>query len=107
MEITKETFLLLNESTSSLKGDIANWLKAYPNEIVMKVIDKYLEKIVSDAAVRKMLYRLSVAEQQEKQAVSQFITDKVDGVCFCGIKSLGLAKTYRDVLADLYINHLL
>ena len=85
---------------------VANWLKDYTNEVVVKVMEKY-EQIINDKTTYTMLSKLY--EEENKQE-SEFIRD-IKYIIEYGVKDetkdmlrLGdNSRSYRDVLYDLYI----
>lgn len=85
---------------------VANWLKDYSNEVVVKVMEKY-EQIINDKTTYNMLSKLYEEENNEHET---FIHD-IDYMIKFGIKEetkdmlrLGeYSRSYREVLHDLYI----
>lgn len=85
---------------------VANWLKEYTNEVVVKVMEKY-ENIINDKTTYIMLSKLY--EKENKQE-AEFISD-IKNIVKYGVKDetkdmlrLGeTSRSYRDVLYDLYI----
>ena len=85
---------------------VANWLKNYSNEVVVKVMGNY-EKIINDKTTYNMLSKLYVEENKEDVT---FIHD-IEYMVKFGIKEetkdmlrLGeYSRSYREVLYDLYI----
>lgn len=85
---------------------VANWLKNYSNDVVVRVMEKY-EQIINDKTTYHMLYNLYVEENKEEET---FIHD-IEYMVKFGIKDetkdmlrLGEnSRSYRDVLYNLYI----
>ena len=85
---------------------VANWLKDYSNEVVVKVMEKY-EQIINDKTTYTMLSKLYKEENKEAET---FIHD-IEYIVKFGIKDetkdmlrLGeYSRSYREVLYDLYI----
>ena len=85
---------------------VANWLKNYSNEVIVKVMENY-EQIINDKTTYNMLYKLYVEENKED---ATFIND-IEYIVKFGIKDetkdmlrLGeCSRSYREVLHDLYI----
>lgn len=85
---------------------VANWLKHYSNEVVVKVMEKY-EQIINDKTTYTMLSKLYKEENKEEET---FIHD-IEYMVKFGIKDetkdmlrLGeYSQSYREVLHDLYI----
>ena len=85
---------------------VANWLKYYSNDVVVKVMEKY-EQIINDKTTYTMLSKLYEEENKEEEA---FIND-IEYMVKVGIKDetkyilrLGeYSRSYREVLYDLYI----
>ena len=85
---------------------VANWLKDYNNDVVVKVMEKY-EQIINDETTYTMLSKLYEEENKEEET---FIHD-IEYIVKYGIKyetkdmlRLGeYSRSYRDVLYDLYI----
>ena len=85
---------------------VANWLKNYNNEVVVRVMEKY-EQIINDKTTYTMLSKLYEEENKEEEA---FIHD-IEYMVKFGIKDetkdmlrLGeYSRSYREVLYDLYI----
>ena len=85
---------------------VANWLKEYSNDVVVRVMEKY-EEIINDVTTYNMLYKLYVKENDENET---FIHD-IEYMVKFGIKEetkdmlrIGdYSRSYREVLYDLYI----
>ena len=85
---------------------VANWLKYYSNEVVVRVMEKY-EQIINDKTTYTMLSKLYEEENKEEKT---FIHD-IEYMVKFGIKDetkdmlrLGeYSRSYREVLFDLYI----
>lgn len=85
---------------------VANWLKLYSNDVVVRVMEKY-EQIINDKTTYTMLSKLYEQENKEEET---FIHD-IEYMVKYGIKDetkdmLRLAewsRSYREVLYDLYI----
>ena len=85
---------------------VANWLKDYSNDVVVKVMEKY-EQIINDKTTYTMLSKLYKEENKEEET---FIHD-IEYMVKFGIKDetkdmlrLGeYSRSYREVLYDLYI----
>ena len=85
---------------------VANWLKDYSNEVVVKVIENY-DNIINDKTTYNMLSKLYEDENKEHET---FIHDIEYMVAF-GVNDdtkdmlrLGeYSRSYREVLYDLYI----
>ena len=85
---------------------VANWLKDYNNDVVVRVMEKY-EQIINDETTYTMLSKLYEEENKEEET---FIHD-IEYMVKYGIKDetkdmlrLGeYSRSYRDVLYDLYI----
>ena len=85
---------------------VANWLKDYNNNVVVRVMEKY-EQIINDKTTYTMLSKLYEEENKEEET---FIHD-IEYMVKYGIKDetkdmlrLGeYSRSYREVLYDLYI----
>lgn len=85
---------------------VANWLKDYNNDVVVKVMEKY-EQIINDKTTYTMLSKLY---EEEKIEHTTFIHD-IEYMVKFGIKDetkdmlrlVEYSRSYRDVLYDLYI----
>ena len=85
---------------------VANWLKNYTNEVVVKVMEKY-EQIINDKTTYTMLSKLYEEENKEEETfihdieymVKYGITDETKDMLRLGEYS----RSYREVLYDLYI----
>ena len=85
---------------------VANWLKNYSNEVVVRVMKNY-ETIINDKTTYTMLSKLYEEENKEEET---FIHD-IEYMVRYGIKDetkdmlrLGeYSRSYREVLYDLYI----
>ena len=85
---------------------VANWLKDYNNDVVVRVMKKY-EQIINDKTTYTMLSKLYEEENKEEET---FIHD-IEYMVKFGIKDetkdmlrLGeYSQSYREVLYDLYI----
>lgn len=85
---------------------VANWLKDYSNDVVVRVMEKY-EQIINDKTTYTMLSKLYKEENIEEET---FIHD-IEYMIEFGIKyetkdmlRIGEhSRSYRDVLYDLYI----
>ena len=85
---------------------VANWLKFYNNDVVVKVMKNY-DNIINDKTTYTMLSKLYEEENKEHET---FIHD-IDYMAVFGINDdtkdmlrLGeYSHSYRDVLYDLYI----
>ena len=85
---------------------MANWLKDYSNDVVIRVMEKY-EQIINDKTTYNMLYKLYVKENEEHKTfikdieymVKFGITDETNNMLRLGEYS----QNYRQVLYDLYI----
>ena len=85
---------------------VANWLKDYSNDVVVRVMEKY-EDIINDVTTYTMLYKLYMKENQENET---FIDD-IEHIAKFGVTEdtkdmlrLGeYSSSYREVLYDLYI----
>ena len=85
---------------------VANWLKDYNNEVVVRVMKNY-DTIINDKTTYNMLSKLYEEENKEEET---FIHD-IEYMVKYGIKDetkdmlrLGeYSRSYRDVLYDLYI----
>lgn len=85
---------------------VANWLKNYNNDAVVKVIEKY-EQIINDKTTYTMLYKLYEEETKEEEIfikdieymVKYEITEEAKDMLRIGEYS----RSYRKVLYDLYI----
>ena len=85
---------------------VANWLKDYSNEVVVRVMKNY-DTIINDKTTYTMLSKLYEEENKEHEIFIQDIEYMVE----FGIKDdtkdmlrLGdCSRSYRDVLYDLYI----
>ena len=85
---------------------VANWLKDYNNDVVVRVMEKY-EQIINDKTTYTMLSKLYEKENKEEET---FIHD-IEYMVKFGIKDetkdmlrLGeYSRSYREVLYDLYI----
>ena len=85
---------------------VANWLKNYSNEVVVRVMKNY-DTIINDKTTYTMLSKLYKEENKEEET---FIQD-IEYMVKYGIKDetkdmlrLGeYSQSYREVLYDLYI----
>lgn len=85
---------------------VANWLKDYSNDVVVKVMEKY-EQIINDKTTYNMLSKLYEEENREEV---KFILD-IKNIVEYGIKDetkdmlrlVEYSQSYREVLYDLYI----
>ena len=85
---------------------VANWLKNYSNEVVVRVMKNY-DTIINDKTTYTMLSKLYEEENKEEET---FIHD-IEYMVKFGIKDetkdmlrLGeYSRSYREVLYDLYI----
>ena len=85
---------------------VANWLKNYSNDVVIKVMEKY-EEIINDKTTYNMLHRLYDEENEEnltfiydiEHMVKYGITDSTKDM----LRIVEYSRSYRDVLHDLYI----
>ena len=85
---------------------VANWLKDYSNEVVVKVMEKY-EQIINDKTTYTMLSKLYEEENKENET---FIDD-IEYIVKYGSKAVTeimlrigeCSSSYREVLYDLYI----
>lgn len=85
---------------------VANWLKNYSNEVVVRVMKNY-DTIINDKTTYNMLSKLYEEEHKEEDT---FIQD-IEYMVKYGIKDetkdmlrLGeYSRSYREVLYDLYI----
>ena len=85
---------------------VANWLKDYNNDVVVKVMKNY-ENIINDKTTYTMLSKLYEEENKEEET---FIHD-IEYMVKFGIKDetkdmlrLGeYSRSYREVLYNLYI----
>ena len=85
---------------------VANWLKNYSNEVVVRVMKNY-DTIINDKTTYTMLSKLYEEENKEEET---FIHD-IEYMVRYGIKDetkdmlrLGeYSQSYREVLYDLYI----
>ena len=85
---------------------VANWLKYYNNDVVVKVMENY-EQIINDKTTFNILSKLYEEENKEEKT---FIHD-IEYMVKFGIKEetkdmlrLGeYSRSYREVLYDLYI----
>ena len=85
---------------------VANWLKNYSNEVVVRVMEKY-EQIIKDKTTYTMLSKLYEEENKEEET---FIHD-IEYMVKFGIKDetkdmlrlVEWSRSYREVLYDLYI----
>ena len=85
---------------------VANWLKNYSNEVVVRVMKNY-DTIINDKTTFNMLSKLYNEENKEEET---FIHD-IEYMVKYGIKDetkdmlrLGeYSQSYREVLYDLYI----
>lgn len=85
---------------------VANWLKHYSNEVVVRVMEKY-EQIINDKTTYTMLSKLYEEENKEEET---FIHD-IEYMVKFGIKDetkdmlrlVEWSRSYREVLYDLYI----
>ena len=85
---------------------VANWLKNYSNEVVVKVMEKY-EQIINDKTTYTILSKLYEEETKEEEIfikdieymVKYEITDEAKDMLRIGEYS----RSYRKVLYDLYI----
>ena len=85
---------------------VANWLKNYSNEVVVRVMKNY-DTIINDKTSFTMLSKLYQEENKEEET---FIQD-IEYMVKYGIKDetkdmlrLGeYSQSYREVLYDLYI----
>ena len=85
---------------------VANWLKNYSNEVVVRVMKNY-DTIINDKTIYTMLSKLYEEENKEEET---FIHD-IEYMVKYGIKDetkdmlrLGeYSQSYREVLYDLYI----
>lgn len=85
---------------------VANWLKNYSNEVVVRVMKNY-DTIINDKTTYTMLSKLYEEENKEEET---FIHD-IEYMVKFGIKEetkdmlrLGeYSRSYREVLYDLYI----
>ena len=85
---------------------VANWLKDYNNDVVVRVMEKY-EQIINDETTYTLLSKVYEEENKEEET---FIHD-IEYIVKYGIKDetkdmlrLGeYSRSYRDVLYDLYI----
>lgn len=85
---------------------VANWLKHYSNEVVVRVMKNY-DTIINDKTTYTMLSKLYEEENKEEET---FVHD-IEYMVKYGIKDetkdmlrLGeYSRSYREVLHDLYI----
>ena len=85
---------------------MANWLKNYSNEVVVRVMKNY-DTIINDKTTYTMLSKLYEEENKEEET---FIHD-IEYMVKYGIKDETIdmlrigeySQSYRDVLYDLYI----
>lgn len=85
---------------------VANWLKNYSNDVVVRVMEKY-EQIINDKTTYTMLSKLYEEENKEEET---FIYD-IEYMVKYGIKDetkdmlrlVEYSRSYREVLHDLYI----
>ena len=85
---------------------VANWLKIYSNEVVVKVMKKY-EQIINDKTTYTLLSNLYERENKEEY---NFIID-IKNIVEYGVKDETIdmlrisenSQSYREVLYDLYI----
>lgn len=85
---------------------VANWLKDYSNDVVVRVMEKY-EQIINDKTTYTMLSKLYKEENKEEETfihdieymVKFGITDETKDMLRLGDYS----QSYREVLYDLYI----
>ena len=85
---------------------MANWLKNYSNDIVVKVMEKY-EQIINDKTTYTILSKLYEEENKEEEIfiqdieymVKYEITEESKDMLRIGEYS----RSYRKVLYDLYI----
>ena len=85
---------------------MANWLKNYSNDVVVKVMEKY-EHIINDETSYAILSKLYEEETKEEEIfihdieymVKYEITDETKDMLRIGEHS----RSYRKLLYDLYI----
>ena len=85
---------------------VANWLKYYSNDVVVKVMKNY-DNIINDKTTYNMLSKLYEEENKEHETfihdieymVSFGINDNTKDIIGLGEYS----RSYREVLYDLYI----
>ena len=85
---------------------VANWLKNYSNDVVVRVMENY-DQIINDKTTYNMLYKLYFQENKENETfiyeiehiVKNGVTDETKDMLRLGECS----RSYRDVLYDLYI----
>ena len=85
---------------------VANWLKNYSSEVVVRVMKNY-DTIINDKTTYALLSKLYEKENKEEVA---FISD-IRNIVEYGVKDETLdmlrigeySHSYRDVLYDLYI----
>ena len=85
---------------------VANWLKDYRNDIIVRVMEKY-EQIINDKTTYTMLSKLYEKENKEEETfiydiehiVKYGITDETKDMLRLGEYS----NSFREVLYDLYI----
>ena len=85
---------------------MANWLKYYSNDVVVKIMEKY-EHIINDETSYAILSKLYEEETKEEEIfihdieymVKYEITDETKDMLRIGENS----RSYRKLLYDLYI----
>ena len=85
---------------------MANWLKDYNNDVVVKVMKNY-DNIINDKTTYNILSKLYVEENKERETFIQDIKDLIEfGIKHYTKDMLRIgeySRSYREVLYDLYI----
>lgn len=87
---------------------VANWLKDYTNEVVVKVLENHREEIINNDFTMKLLNELYEREEAERKDIITSIHYRLEH--FETYKNFDIhnhatthSKSYRDVLYDMYI----
>ena len=85
---------------------VANWLKDYNNDVVLRVMKNY-KTIINDETTYTMLSKLYDEEMEEKEHFIMDITDiaenGIDDITSFSFRIWNKSTNYREVLYDLYI----
>ena len=85
---------------------VANWLKDYNNDVVVRVMKNY-KTIINDETTYTMLSKLYAEEMEEQEHFIMDITDiaenGIDDTTSFSLRIWKKSTNYREVLYDLYI----
>lgn len=102
--IEKPESLETNEEKNQFAEELNTWLGAYTEDVIKRVMTK-LDEIIADKSTRKMISELHQRTHQEEASMIDSFRWALGGTVTTSWRDSCLthAKSYRDVLYDLWI----